>query len=78
MRTKIVLVGRAHYYSYVSRFTLCVCDRFAYTALNSEVHPNATLTADGMLAKALQMAENGDMRVLGIISAAAIDPTPTE
>ena len=78
IRTKIVLLGRAHYYSYVSRFTLRVCDRSANTAPNSEVHPNATLAADGMLAEALQMVEDGDTHVLKNISAAAIDPTTAE
>ena len=37
-----------------------MCDRPANTAPNSEVHPNATLAADGMLAEALQMAEEGE------------------
>ena len=55
-----------------------MCDCSANTATNSEVHPNATLAADGILAKALQMAEDGDTRVLEILSAAAIDPTATE
>ena len=62
---------------YVSRFALRVCDRSANTAQNSEVHPNATLAADGnKLAEALQMAENGDTSVLESLSAAAIDTTP--
>ena len=60
IHTKIVLHARAHYYSYVSRYALLVCDRLANTAPNSEVHPNATLAADDMLAVALQMAEDGD------------------
>ena len=47
IRTEIVLLGRARYYSYVSRFNLRVCDCSANTAPNSEVHPNATLAADG-------------------------------
>ena len=55
IRTKIVLLGRAHYCSYVAGFTLRVCDRSANTAPNSEVHPNAALAADGMLAEALKM-----------------------
>ena len=42
------------------------------------MHPNATLAADGMLAEALQMVEDGDTRVLENVSAAAIDPTPAE
>ena len=78
IRTKTVLLGRAHYYSYVSRFTLRACDRSTNTAPNSEVHPNATLAADGMLAEALQMVEDGDTCVLENVSAAAIDPTPAE
>ena len=53
IRTKIVLLGRAHYYSYDSRFTLCVRDRPANAAPNSEVHPNASLAADDMHAEAL-------------------------
>ena len=73
IRTKTVLLGRAHYYLYVAGFTLRVCDRSANTAPNSEVHPNATLAADGMLAEALQMVEDGDTRVLVNVSAAAID-----
>ena len=47
IRTKVVLLGRAHYYFYVSRFALRVCYRSANTAPNSEVPPNATLAADG-------------------------------
>ena len=78
IRTKIVLLGRAHYYSYVSRFTLRVCDRSANTAPNSEVHPKATLAVDGILAEALQTVEDGDTRVLENVSAAAIDPKPAE
>ena len=41
-----------------------VCDRSANAAPNSEVHPNATLAADGMFVGALQMVEDGGMRVL--------------
>ena len=76
--TKIVLLGRAHYHFCVSRFALRKCDRSANKAPNSEVHPNATPAEDGMLAEALQMAEDGDTRVLEILSAAAIDPTHAE
>ena len=52
--------------------------RSANTVPNAEVHPNASLAANGMLAKALQMAEDRDTRVLVYVSAAAIDPTPAE
>ena len=50
-----------------------VCDRLANTAPNSEVHPNATLAAGGMLAEALQMVEDVDTSVPENLSAAAID-----
>ena len=63
IRTKIVLPGRSHCYSCVSCFTRRVCDRSAITAPNSDVHPNASLAAEGMLAEALQMVEDGDTRV---------------
>ena len=56
----------------------CVCDRSANTAPNSEVHPNAALAADGMLAETLHMAEVGVTRIPGYVSAAAMDSTPAE
>ena len=78
IRTKTVLLGRAHYYSYVSRFILRVRDRSANAALNFELHPGASIAVDGMLTEALQMAESGDMLVLESLSAVAIDPKPAE
>ena len=59
---QIVLFGRAHYCSYVSRFALRVRDRSANAAPNSEVHHNTSLAVDGMLAEALQMAEDANTR----------------
>ena len=53
IRTKIVLLGCAHYYFYFSSFTLRVRDRSANMAPNSDVHPNAILAPGGMLAVAL-------------------------
>ena len=55
IRARIVLLGRAQYCSYVPRIILRVRDRLANTELNSEVHSNAALAVDGMLAEALQM-----------------------
>ena len=75
---KIVLLGRAHYYSYVSRSALRVCNRSANTAPNSEVHLSASLAADGTLAEALQMAVDGGTCVLEYLSAVATDPKPAE
>ena len=76
IRTEIVLLGRAYYYSYFLRFALRVRDRSANAAPNSEVHPNAPPPANDMLAEALHMAEDGDTRVLVNVSEAAIDPSP--
>ena len=53
-------------------------DRQANAAPNSEVHPKTSLAADGMIAEALNMAEEGDTRVLEYLSATAIDPRPTK
>ena len=58
IRTKIFLLGRDYYYSYICRFALRVRNRSAKSAPNSEVHPNTTLAAGGMLAEALQIAED--------------------
>ena len=78
IRTNVVLLGRAHFYCYVSRFTLHFRDRSANAAPNSEVHPGASLAAGEILAEALQMAENEDTRVHEDLMAAAIDPELTE